>query len=177
MFQCATATTSLDNVNGTAAKLEEYRARLRRSSRKPNQNWSGSAQVDSLDVEGGRARKIPAKWRRNEQRRTGVDDGHWPQAAGTEMHVGYNAFDFSSCPEAFEDVGEPASPFIQPQQMSSVEKEVTSMRFTSAAMWGSSVPGTLGGSKQHAAPDQNDMRRPPLHSVSIDERCRALYYQ
>ncbi|GMF64542.1 unnamed protein product [Phytophthora lilii] len=67
--------------------------------------------VEALDVDEGRTRKISAKWRQKQQEthiRHQFDDGIWPQAAGTEMHLGFNAFDFSASPEAFYD--EPEEP-------------------------------------------------------------------
>ncbi|KAK1947498.1 hypothetical protein P3T76_001508 [Phytophthora citrophthora] len=66
---------------------------------------------ESLDVEGGRTRKVSAKWRQRQhqaQRGLGFDDGIWPVSAGTEMHIGFNAFDFSACPEAFDEEEEAA---------------------------------------------------------------------
>jgi hypothetical protein len=91
------------------SEIERFRARHRRMAR--GQQQPASVRVESLDVDDGRTRKISATWRQRQQlaQRNHFDDGIWPQSAGTEMHLGFNAFDFSSSPEAFcDDTEEPA---------------------------------------------------------------------
>ncbi|KAG1711404.1 hypothetical protein DVH05_008656 [Phytophthora capsici] len=86
-------------------EIERFRAHHRCTHRGHQSNAMDNRNAESLDVEGGRVRKVSAKWRQRQhqtQRGLGFDDGIWPVSAGTEMHIGFNAFDFSACPEAFE---------------------------------------------------------------------------
>ncbi|RLN37087.1 hypothetical protein BBJ28_00007941 [Nothophytophthora sp. Chile5] len=90
------------------AEIERFRARQRKLRRVQRQPEQLSSKVEDLDVHEGRTRKIPAKWRQQQQQQQQQqysnqqhDDGDWPVSAGTEMHMGFNAFDFSASPEAF----------------------------------------------------------------------------
>ncbi|GMF64540.1 unnamed protein product [Phytophthora lilii] len=154
--------------------------------------------IESLDEDEGRTRKIPAKWRQKHEQRQQqqrqvssnfFDDGIWPESDGTEMHLGFNAFDFSASPEAFYDETEelddllidslgkeepelllkndPLSAKTTPEHsyntanvptgenrtlpverktkkklsMTDVAKQVESMGFNSASLWGRKLPG------------------------------------
>ncbi|GMF17438.1 unnamed protein product [Phytophthora lilii] len=110
----AVSQTRISPNNKEASAIEQYRACHRRICRDERQfACSTSSAVESLDVDEGRTRKVSAKWRLKRQLQSqssvGYDDGNWPKAAGTEMHIGYNAFDFSSCPEALYDMEVPQS--------------------------------------------------------------------
>eukprot|EP00644_Phytophthora_capsici_P004500 jgi/Phyca11/111136/e_gw1.19.296.1 len=85
--------------------IEKFRARHRRLCRVQQQCLSPNSSIESLDVDDGRRRKVSAKWRQRQQTQhcNQLDDGYWPKSAGTEMHLGFNAFDFSASPEGFYD--------------------------------------------------------------------------
>ncbi|KAK1945467.1 hypothetical protein P3T76_002515 [Phytophthora citrophthora] len=86
-----------------ASEIEKFRARHRRLCRVQQQSLSPSPRIESLDVDDGRRRKTSAQWRQKKQNCNQLDDGYWPKSAGTEMHLGFNAFDFSASPEGFYD--------------------------------------------------------------------------
>ncbi|KAL3674830.1 hypothetical protein V7S43_000757 [Phytophthora oleae] len=97
-------------------EIERFRAHHRCIHRGHQPTVMGNRNAESLDVEGGRTRKVSAKWRQRQhqaQRGLGFDDGIWPVSAGTEMRIGFNAFDFSACPEAFNAEEEPSVPMPQ----------------------------------------------------------------
>ncbi|KAF1772113.1 hypothetical protein GQ600_4871 [Phytophthora cactorum] len=82
------------------------------------------------------------------------------QSTGTEMHVGFNAFDFSSAPEAFydEEPAQTTSELVEEdeeekcrQHMEEVAEQVTAMGFNSASLWEQSFPGLRqpGGPIRH----------------------------
>ncbi|EEY57382.1 uncharacterized protein PITG_11233 [Phytophthora infestans T30-4] len=84
-------------VDEKAADIERYRARHRRMCRGQLPDATPSPQIEDLDVEDGRTRKISAKWRQQTQpQQVPVSN----QLHDAEMHVGFNAFDFSASPEA-----------------------------------------------------------------------------
>ncbi|KAG7379909.1 hypothetical protein PHYPSEUDO_008031 [Phytophthora pseudosyringae] len=92
-----------------ASEIERFRARHRRLCRGQQAASPSSSRIEALDVDEGRTRKISANWRHKQQQtqlRNQFDDGYWPKSAGTEMHLGFNAFDFSASPEAFCDDAE-----------------------------------------------------------------------
>ncbi|ETL92419.1 hypothetical protein L917_09256 [Phytophthora nicotianae] len=131
-----------------AAEIERFRARHRRMCRGQQQNASTTSTTEALDVDGGRTRKISAKWRQKQLHRNQIEDGAWPQSAGTEMHLCFNAFDFSSSPEAFyeEEPVETTSEPVEEEEkrrlhMAEVAKQVTAMGFNSASLWEQSFPG------------------------------------
>ncbi|EGZ29697.1 hypothetical protein PHYSODRAFT_414371, partial [Phytophthora sojae] len=82
--------------------VERLRARQRRMHpiNQRQDHSVRSSRAASLDEHEGRRRKISANWSRKQEHNKSHDDGNWPLPAGTEMHMGYNAFDFSTCPEA-----------------------------------------------------------------------------
>ncbi|KAG1686521.1 hypothetical protein DVH05_006487 [Phytophthora capsici] len=157
------------------------------------QSNAATSSIEALDVDDGRTRKISAKWRqKQQQQRNSHDDGIWPQSAGTEMHMGFNAFDFSSSPEAFyEDTEElvkarPEMPVEDEeekrrQHMANVAKQVTAMGFNSASLWEQSFPGLRqpgGPIRQLPAYGHGSMNqslwRPP---VTYEDQRRALCQQ
>ncbi|KAE8915687.1 hypothetical protein PF005_g22055 [Phytophthora fragariae] len=92
-------------------EVERFRARHRRLCRDHHENSPPNAKIESLDEDDGRTRKISAKWRERrllQQTWHQHEDGYWPKSAGTEMHLGFNAFDFTASPEAFNN--EPDDP-------------------------------------------------------------------
>ncbi|KAG6615423.1 uncharacterized protein IUM83_04952 [Phytophthora cinnamomi] len=124
-----------------ASEIERYRARQRLLSRAlPPQSSAPSAWTEDSDE---RRRKTSAK--RQQQRLTVLscqhEDGRWPEPAGTEMRVGFNAFDSSASPEVFDHVQKPetqaAPTTARPcsvqrechRPTSSVEKAVAAMGF------------------------------------------------
>ncbi|KAH7484169.1 uncharacterized protein KRP23_3240 [Phytophthora ramorum] len=90
-------------------EIERFRACHRRHRRNQQLNVAPSSNVEDLDVDEGRTRKTPAKWRERRQQQhqqlpvNHQEDGIWPESAGTEMHLGFNAFDFAASPECFVD--------------------------------------------------------------------------
>ncbi|KAL3656886.1 hypothetical protein V7S43_018226 [Phytophthora oleae] len=105
-----------------APNIEKFRARHRRLCRVQQQAVSPNSMIESQDVDDGRRRKISVKWRQKQQTQhcNQFDDGYWPKSAGTEMHLGFNAFDFSASPEGFyDDALEPVvvkAPIIESDQ-------------------------------------------------------------
>ncbi|ETI45917.1 hypothetical protein F443_09627 [Phytophthora nicotianae P1569] len=92
-------------ISRQVSEIERFRARHRRLCRGQQTALPGS-RIEALDVDEGRTRKIPANWRKKQQQaqaRNNLDDGYWPESAGTEMHLGYNAFDSIASPEGFFD--------------------------------------------------------------------------
>ncbi|KAE8915688.1 hypothetical protein PF003_g78 [Phytophthora fragariae] len=114
---------STASTRRSASEIERFRARHRRLCRE-SAALSLSPKVEALDEDGGRTRKISANWRQKQQRDrlcSEFEDGYWPKSAGTEMHLGFNAFDFSSSPEAFydepEEPVEEKAPAYEPDQL------------------------------------------------------------
>jgi hypothetical protein len=159
-----------------AAEIERFRACQRRLRRGQQQTASSSAAIASLDVDDGRARKISSKWRQRQQQsrvRRQREDGAWPQSAGTEMHVGFNAFDFSSSPEAFCEDPAPAKPAESNEseaRMAKVAKQVSAMGFNSASLWESGHPAG-----QTSLPPC--LWQPPAHFTTFDDQRRGFYGQ
>ncbi|EEY54930.1 uncharacterized protein PITG_08502 [Phytophthora infestans T30-4] len=123
--------------NEDATEIERFRARHRRLLRRQQQQHS-PAKVKDLDEDDGRRRKVSANWRRKQQEQQHQsDDSHWCQSMSAGD--GFNAFDFSTSPEAFHD--EPDIPLqscvaLQDEQrMADVAKQVTSMGFHCNNMW------------------------------------------
>ncbi|EGZ16883.1 hypothetical protein PHYSODRAFT_503501 [Phytophthora sojae] len=198
-------------TNRSASEVERFRARHRRLCRGQPQSaaLSLSSKVDAPDEDEGRKRKISANWRQKQRQDrlcSQFEDGYWPKSAGTEMHLGFNAFDFSSSPEAFCD--EPVEPVEekkptslykleeepvelpaesssdgdkqQKQTMTEVAKQVTAMGFNGANLWQRRFPGLgqLGGPIQQLPMyGQNSMWGIPVHYATIGDQRRALYYQ
>ncbi|ETI43398.1 hypothetical protein F443_11644 [Phytophthora nicotianae P1569] len=146
-----------------ATEIERFRARHRRLLR-TQQHQNSSAKVEDLEEDDGRRRKISANWRRKQQV-THQSDSHWCQSIS--VGDGFNAFDFSTSPEAFHD--EPETPLescsvLQDEQrMADVARQVTSMGFHCASMW-----STTGQS--HWGPPTN-------YIPCADQRRAALYQQ
>ncbi|CAI5701677.1 hypothetical protein KXD40_002879 [Peronospora effusa] len=93
-------------VGSRSSEIERFRARQRRRCRGQAVATS-RMKMEKLDIDNGRSRKISANWQQQRiQCCNQDDDGIWSRSAGTEMHLGYNAFDFSASPEAFYDVPE-----------------------------------------------------------------------
>ncbi|OWZ02303.1 hypothetical protein PHMEG_00026157 [Phytophthora megakarya] len=174
-----------------AAEIERFRARHRRLCRQQHVPVSTS-NVEALDADDGRTRKISAKWRQKQQtqHRNQNEDGVWPQSAGTEMHMGFNAFDFASSPEAFYDK-EPVEARVEETlgveekrklHMTHVAKQVTSMGFNSASLWEQSFPVPLergepirqlpafGHSMAHS------LWRPPVSFTTHNNEKQPSYY-
>ncbi|KAF4148116.1 hypothetical protein GN958_ATG02703 [Phytophthora infestans] len=125
MFQFMSTPPSLSsgpNFSRELLEVERFRARHRRLCR-GQQAALPVSRIEALDVEEDRTRKIPANWRQKQQQAQTLnhfDDGYWPESAGTEMHLGYNAFDSTASPEGFCDDTEESMafkyPVIEPSQ-------------------------------------------------------------
>ncbi|KAG7399000.1 hypothetical protein PHYBOEH_009993 [Phytophthora boehmeriae] len=170
--------------NESPAEIERYRAKHRRLCRSQDQSATPSPQVEDLDVQDGRTRKISAKWRQKQQQTqlcNQMDDGHWPEAAGTEMHVGFNAFDFSASPEAFVEAEEPQQIEEEPRcQQSSNQQPTPPVEHHSASLWERRFPGlTQPGAPIRQVPSlgQDAMWGAPVHYATYDAQRRAMFYQ
>ncbi|KAG6617128.1 uncharacterized protein IUM83_04852 [Phytophthora cinnamomi] len=173
---------SNNQFSSSSAAIEQFRIRHRQLCRgQQQQQLKQQRYAESLEVEEGRARKISANWRQKQkqeqaQSRYGYEDGNWPKAAGTEMHIGFNAFDFSSCPEAFYDLEEQEDNQAasckgsqQPQQHGA-----TLGALTSASSWGLQSFRHPGGIIRSTPFDLQATRNAPDHHANNDERRRAL---
>ncbi|KAL3670474.1 hypothetical protein V7S43_004793 [Phytophthora oleae] len=113
-----------------AAEIERFRARHRRLLRARQQQVPSS--VESLDENDGRRRKISSKWRQKQQ--NSQQNETWRQPVSS-----FNAFDFSTSPEAFCDESEapvgPCATLQDEQHMAEVARQVTSMGFHCTNMW------------------------------------------
>ncbi|OWZ08733.1 hypothetical protein PHMEG_00018676 [Phytophthora megakarya] len=122
MFQLHSAPLDFND----SSEIERLRARHRLLSRR-QQNSTPVATIEDLDVDEGRRRKVSAKWRQQQS------DDHWVEATHSETHTSFNAFNFSSCPEAFDQpstlTDKPLSCNNLQQNFSNVEDAVTSMGF------------------------------------------------
>ncbi|KAE9285212.1 hypothetical protein PR003_g26648 [Phytophthora rubi] len=156
-----------------SAAIEQFRVRHRQRCRVQQQQHK-ELNAKSLEVEEGRTRKIPANWRQKQEQaksRYGCEDGNWPKAAGTEMYIGFNAFDFSSCPEALYDMEElednQPAPFRDNQQLNYMPTS------TSTSLWG------LLTLRQSSGPSPFDLqvRSVPEQYANYDERRRAVCYK
>ncbi|KAG7389569.1 hypothetical protein PHYPSEUDO_010214 [Phytophthora pseudosyringae] len=194
MFVTSALPSDSGQFSEEAAEIERFRARHRRMCRGQQQAATATApSIEALDVDDGRTRKISAKWRLKQQqtqRRNRHEDGLWPQSAGTEMHIGFNAFDFSSSPEAFYDEPEEAKASSSAQEdaeerrrqhMAEVATQVTAMGFNSASLWEQSFPGLRqpgGPIRQLPTHGQHSMAqslwRPPVHCDQ--RRAQPPYY-
>ncbi|KAL4105408.1 hypothetical protein PRIC1_003473 [Phytophthora ramorum] len=181
-------------LSDEAAEIERFRARHRRLQRDQTLLSTPSSKVGPLDVDDGRTRKISAKSRQKQQQmqlKSQQDDGNWPVAAGTEMHVGFNAFDFSASPEAFqedpelhvESKSEPLdekSEQKQKERMAGVAKQVMSMGFNSAILWERRFPDQRQPGRfirQLPTFGQSSVWSAPVHYATPNDQRRALYYQ
>ncbi|KAG3118338.1 hypothetical protein PI124_g1343 [Phytophthora idaei] len=167
-----------------AVEIERFRARHRRMCRGQQNNSLTTARIEALDVDDGRTRKISAKWRQKQQHCSQPDDGMWSQSTGTEMDVGFNAFDFSSAPGAFydEEPAQTTSELVEEeeeekcrQHMEEVAEQVTVMGFNGASLWEQSFPGLRqpgGPIRQLPTFGQNfvmqGLWRPPVHYTTRD---------
>ncbi|KAK1945468.1 hypothetical protein P3T76_002516 [Phytophthora citrophthora] len=192
MFATSTLPSDSEKFSQEAAEIEKFRARHRRMRRGQQLN-AATSNIEALDVDDGRTRKISAKWRqKQQQQRNSHDDGIWPQSAGTEMHMGFNAFDFSSSPEAFCDDTEELVETLpvedeeekRRQHMADVGKQVTAMGFNSASLWEQSFPGLRqpgGPIRQLPAYGYGSMTptlwRPPIHYATCEDQKRVLFQQ
>ncbi|GMF20932.1 unnamed protein product [Phytophthora fragariaefolia] len=163
-----------------AAEIERFRARHRRLCR-GQQPDAPSAQVEDLDVDDGRTRKVSAKWRQQQQQlqvpvSNQFDDANW--AADAEMHAGFNAFDFSASPEAF---GEQQQQSNAPREDNQLEQDQDEGgAFKSTSLWerrftGVRQPG--GPSRQLPTLGKDALWGGPVHYVTHDAQRRALFYQ
>ncbi|CEG50487.1 uncharacterized protein PHALS_00630 [Plasmopara halstedii] len=84
------------------SEIEQYRAHHRRICR-GIQPDSALNQTKDFDVDDGRARKMSARCRRQQQQ-IPVSNQF---SDNDEMHATFNAFDFSASPEAFNEILQP----------------------------------------------------------------------
>ncbi|KAL4173390.1 hypothetical protein KRP22_005346 [Phytophthora ramorum] len=181
-------------LDDEAVEIERFRARHRRLLRHQAQQFTPSSKVEDLDVDDGRKRKISANWRlKQQQTQVSIQqgDGHWPASAGTEMLMGFNAFDFSASPEAFYGEQEQSvslchahSEQHKQQRMAEVAKQVTSMGFHCASMWEQSLPGLRqpgGPIRQLPAFGQSVPSRslwvPPMQYTAQGDQCWPPHHQ
>ncbi|KAG6620072.1 uncharacterized protein IUM83_05768 [Phytophthora cinnamomi] len=168
-----------------AAEIERFRARHRRLCRgQQPMDATHSPQVEDLDVEDGRTRKISAKWRQQQQQQqqqvppvsNQFDD------ASCGMHVGFNAFDFSASPEAFyeseqQQQHESSASSCEDNQL---EQDQQSSAFNSASLWERRFPGLRQPGepvRQLPTLGQDALWGGPVHYASHEAQRRALYYQ
>ncbi|KAE9046368.1 hypothetical protein PR003_g5544 [Phytophthora rubi] len=160
-----------------AAEIERFRARHRRLCRGQTPDVTPSPQVEDLDVDDGRTRKISAKWRQQQQQQQQVppvsnqtDDANW--ATDSEMSMGFNAFDFSASPEAFYE--------SEQQQEESNNQEEQDDAFKSASLWERRFPGLRqpgGPIRQLPTLGQDALWGGPAHYATQEAQRRVLYYQ
>ncbi|CAI5739732.1 unnamed protein product [Peronospora destructor] len=108
MFQHLTSMlpSSGPKFGSEVSEIERFRA-CQRHLYRGQAVATSLTKIEKIDIDNGRTRKISAN-RQRVQCCSQDDDGVWPKSAGTEMHLGYNAFDFSTSPEAFYN--EPEEP-------------------------------------------------------------------
>ncbi|KAE8915573.1 hypothetical protein PF005_g30937 [Phytophthora fragariae] len=149
MFQFLPPAAGGPKFDEEAAEIERFRARHRRLHRDQPPAASSASRVEALDEDGGRRRKVSAKWRHKHQQQQAPHRGPFDDA---EMLVGFNAFDFSASPEAFHDEPqhvEAANAEMQQQQdeeerrqhMAQVAQQVSAMGFNTASLWEQRLPG------------------------------------
>lgn len=106
-----------------------YRARHRLICRGHQSSASPSTQVEDLDIEDGRARKISTKWRRQQLQQLPVTN---QLSNSVETLVGFNAFDFSASPEAFHETQQLNSrKLVSPSNKSNQEDQHTNNNHSS----------------------------------------------
>ncbi|KAG6614645.1 uncharacterized protein IUM83_04119 [Phytophthora cinnamomi] len=204
MFQFMPAAAGGPKFDEEAAEIERFRARHRHLHRGHAPAGGSVSRVEALDEDGGRRRKVSAKWRHKQQPQQlqaplrGPFDVEQVGDAGddADMHVGFNAFDFSASPETFYD-DEPEHPQAEAaaqqqdeegrrQHMAEVAKQVSAMGFNTASLWEQSLPGLRqpGGPIRQvpvAALTQSapclGMWRPPVQLAPRGDQRRCLYAQ
>ncbi|KAG2844791.1 hypothetical protein JG687_00003132 [Phytophthora cactorum] len=157
-----------------AADIERYRARHRRMCRGQQLDATPSPQVEDLDVEDGRTRKISAKWRQQTQPQQVPVCNQFHD--GAEMHMGFNAFDFSASPEAFNATGQQmeskaASPSCQDNQDTGDKNN---------SLWERRFPGLRQPGrpvKQLPTLGQDALWGGRVHYTTQDAQRQTLYYQ
>ncbi|KAE9042254.1 hypothetical protein PR003_g4182 [Phytophthora rubi] len=131
-----------------ASEIERYRTRQRLLSRGQPRGSPSPGCTEDSDAHDERRRKTSVKWQHRQQQQQHTllgsqhEDGRWPEPAGTEMRVGFNAFDSSASPEVFDQAQKPVTQAEtsrtrpcggdnqrQGDCLASVERAVTSMGF------------------------------------------------
>ncbi|KAL3672197.1 hypothetical protein V7S43_002859 [Phytophthora oleae] len=172
-------------VEQEEADIERYRARHRRFCRNQQPETTPSAQVEDLDVDEGRTRKISAKWRLQQQQQQQIPVNN-QFGDGSEMPINFNAFDFSASPEAFYETEKPleskaAAPSCQDNQLEQQEGEHDTAgkngRLWERRFSGFGLPGVPGPTKQLPTLGQDALWGGPMHYTTQDAQRRALYYQ
>ncbi|KAH7477253.1 uncharacterized protein KRP23_7926 [Phytophthora ramorum] len=166
-----------------AVEIERYRARHRRLCRGQTPDAAPSPQVEDLDVEDGRTRKIPAKWRQQQQQQqvpvsNQFDEANWTGAAGT--HMGFNAFDFSTSPEAFGETGEQQleskAPSCQDNQQQE-QQQAEDFKSSTGRLWERRLQQPDGPAKQLPTLGQDALWGGPVHYATHDAQRRSLFYE
>ncbi|GMF39604.1 unnamed protein product [Phytophthora fragariaefolia] len=174
MFKVSPPAISPSNsqFSNASAVIEQFRIRHRQLSRGQQHQKLPSNTGESLEVEDGRARKVPANWREKHERSRsahGHEDGNWPKPAGTEMHIGFNAFDFSSCPEALYDMEEQSDNLAATPESNQQQYHVET---TSGSVWG--IEHQCGFIRSSAFELMATQQKTPGHGTNCDGRRRAL---
>ncbi|KAK1932039.1 hypothetical protein P3T76_012539 [Phytophthora citrophthora] len=164
------------------AEIERYRARHRRLCRGQKPESMPSAQVEDLDVDEGRTRKISAKWRQQQQPQQ-MPVGNQFQD-GAEMPMSFNAFDFSASPECFYETeqqaleSKAAAPNCQDNQLEQQEGEQDAAG-KNGRLWERrfSGRGLSGQTKQMPTLGQDALWGGPVHYATHDAQRRAAFYQ
>ncbi|ETM50096.1 hypothetical protein L914_05804 [Phytophthora nicotianae] len=152
--------------------IERHRARHRRMCRGQQPDATPSPQVEDLDMDDGRTRKISAKWRQQTQQQQVPASNQFHDA---EMHFGFNAFDFSASPEAFHEAEEQqteskAPPCQNNQDATDKNASLWERRFPDHRQPGNPV-------KQLPTLGQDALWGGRVHYITQDAQRQALYYQ
>ncbi|KAF4046736.1 hypothetical protein GN244_ATG01127 [Phytophthora infestans] len=164
-------------VDEKAADIERYRARHRRMCRGQLPDATPSPQIEDLDVEDGRTRKISAKWRQQTQPQQVPVSNQFHDA---EMHVGFNAFDFSASPEAFHEPQEQQTESKAPASGQDNNQQTLHVEHDASSLWGRRFPGHQASGhpvKQLPTLGQEALWGGRVHYTTQDAQRQALYYQ
>lgn len=165
-------------VDQKEAEIERYRARHRRLCRNQQPETTPSAQVEDLDVDEGRTRKISAKWRQQQQQQQMPVNSQFDD--GSELPMSFNAFDFSSSPEAFYETeqqtleNKAAAPSCQDNQVEQEGEHDAAGK--NGRLWERRYSG-LGPTKQLPTLGQDALWGGPVHYATQDAQRRAAFYQ
>ncbi|CAI5716654.1 unnamed protein product [Peronospora destructor] len=153
MFQYLTSMlpSSGPKFGSEVSEIERFRA-CQRHLYRGQAVATSLTKIEKLDIDNGRTRKISAN-RQRVQCCSEDDDGIWPKSAGTETHLGYNAFDFSTSPEAFYN--EPEEPVTTKEFAAPAETGTTHNQHGQAADY-------VYGLQQHKHVGSNVSRTSPF---------------
>ncbi|CAI5710890.1 unnamed protein product [Peronospora destructor] len=165
------------NGSTSAADIEKYRARHRQLCRSQQTDTTLSTHVGHLGVEDERTRKIPSKWRQQQEQQIPVGN-----QLDAEVHRGSNAFDFSTSPEAFYETEQQQQQmksevsFCQDNQQSEKQKRE---RNANGSLWERRFldRSTSGSARQLPTLGQDALWGSPMYNVTQDAQRQALYFK